>query len=225
MTNEKTVGRLSMYRRILDQLQAEGVNGVYSHQLAAMAGGTAAQVRRDLMVVGYSGNPKRGYDCRELADSIGRYLDDPAGQRCALAGVGNLGRAVLAYFRGHRPLLSIVAAFDVDATKVGRSFEGCPCHPVDRIPQIVAEQDISVGILAVPADAAQDAADRLVAAGVRGLLNFAPTTLHLSPEIYIADMDMTMGLEKVAFFSRHGAPPPRARRPPNRPGTAPSAKA
>jgi redox-sensing transcriptional repressor len=202
MTSEKTIGRLSMYRRLLANLHAEGVASVYSHQLAAMAGGTAAQVRRDLMVVGYSGSPKRGYDVVELAGSIGRFLDDPRGQQCALVGVGNLGRAILAFFSGRRRLLSIVATFDSDPYKVDRVIHGCRCYAVDALPQVAAEQRITVGIITVPAPSAQAVAEVMVRAGLRGILNFAPTPLRVPPGIYIEDIDMTMSLEKVAFFAR-----------------------
>ena len=202
MISQKTVGRLSLYRRLLANLQADGATSIYSYQLAELAGGTAAQVRRDLMVVGYAGNTKRGYDVADLAKSIGSYLDDPAGQRVCLMGVGNLGRALLAFFSGRRRLLSIVAAFDIDPEKVDRVIHGCRCHGVNRIPEVVKAEGITVGIIAVPAAHAQDTADLLVRAGLKGLLNFAPTPLHVPEDVYIEDIDMTMSLEKVAFFAR-----------------------
>lgn len=206
MTSEKTIGRLSLYRRLLANLKAEGVASVYSHQLAAMAGGTAAQVRRDLMGVGSSGSPKRGYDVAALAESIAGFLDDPAGQQCALVGAGNLGRAILAYFAGRRRLLSIVAAFDSDPAKVNRVIHGCPCHPVAALAEVAGERKISVGIITVPAGGAQPVADAMVAAGLRGILNFAPTPIRAPAGVYIDDIDMTMSLETVAFFARHNGP-------------------
>ena len=111
----KTIGRLSQYRRLLGLRLAMGQRNVYSHELAAFAGVTAAQVRRDLMIVGAKGSPTKGYDVHALIECLGGVLDDPAGQRAALVGIGNLGRALLTYFHGRRPKLSIVAAFDVDA--------------------------------------------------------------------------------------------------------------
>ena len=112
LTSAKTIGRLSLYRRLLAGLQAEGVRNVYSHQLAAMTGGTAAQVRRDIMAVGCVGSPTRGYDVQQLCQAIAGVLDHPEGQSAALVGVGNLGRALLAYFLQRRPKLMIRAAFD-----------------------------------------------------------------------------------------------------------------
>lgn len=200
--SERTIARLSLYRRLLNGLRAEGVQNVYSHQLAAMAGVTAAQVRRDMMSVGYAGSPTRGYDVHELIESIGHFLDAPQGQAAALVGVGNLGRAILAFFAGRRPHLSITAAFDKDPYKVNRVVLGCRCYAMSDLSRVVEEQGIRVGVLTVPAGDAQAVADQLVRAGVRGLLNFAPVRLHAGPGTYVEDIDMTTSLEKVAFFAR-----------------------
>ncbi len=204
MIPERTVERLSIYRRLLSALLAEGTQSVFSHELAAMAGSTPAQVRRDIMSIGYTGTPSRGYDVSGLIARIGEFLDAPEGQGVALAGVGHLGQAIMAYFAGRRPHLAIVAAFDKDPQKVDRVIHGCPCYPVERMEDIVREQRIRVGIIAVPAPAAQAVANTLVRAGVRGLLNFAPTRLHVPVDTYVQDADIAVFLEKVAFFARHG---------------------
>lgn len=167
-----------------------------------MGGVSAAQVRRDLMVVGYTGSPIRGYDVRELVDSIGAFLDSPRGQGVALVGVGNLGRAILTYFSGRRPKLSITAAFDSDPHKVNRLIHGCRCYPMEELTKICQEQEIRVAIITVPASAAQAVTESLVRAGVRGILNFAPTPLRVPGNTYVEDMDITMSLEKVAYFAR-----------------------
>ena len=167
-----------------------------------MAGATAAQVRRDIMNIGYSGNPNRGYDVKELSGSIGSFLDEPEGQRAALVGVGNLGRAMLSYFAGRRPKLFIDAAFDNDPKKFGRVINGCHCFPIEEIGRVVAEKKITIGIITVPANEAQKTTDILVRAGVRGILNFAPVPLRIPSNVYVEDIDMTMSLEKVAYFAR-----------------------
>lgn len=202
MVSEKTIGRLSLYRRLLGTLLADGTRYVYSHQLAKLVGGTAAQVRRDVMAVGYNGSPVRGYDVQELIEAIRVYLDAPTLQGIALVGIGKLGRAIMAYFTGRRPNLSIVAAFDNDPYKADRVIHGCRCYVLEDLDRVVKEQGIRVAIIAVPATEAQAVADMLVRAGVAGILNFAPVRLQVPRHIYVEDIDMTMSLEKVAYFAR-----------------------
>jgi redox-sensing transcriptional repressor len=156
------------------------------------------------MGIGYSGSPNRGYDTGELLSSISALLDSPEGQGVALVGVGNLGRAIIAYVARQRPFLYVAAAFDNDPEKIGRVIHGSRTYGLDDLPRIVGELALRVGIVAVPANAAQDAADRLIAAGIRGLLNFAPTPLRLPEQVYVEDLDWTVSLEKAAYFARHG---------------------
>ena len=217
--SERTIGRLSLYRRLLNTLRAEGARNVYSHELAELAGSTAAQVRRDLMVVGYSGSPGRGYEIAGLLESLREFLDAPGGQGVVLVGVGNLGKALLAYFAGRRPNLRIVAALDNDPEKTGRLVHGCRCYPLEKLAGVIRRHGIRLAVITVPASAAQEVADRLVRAGVRGLLNFAPVRLHVPSGIHIEDIDMTTSLEKVAYFAHRGAAAkPLASRLRDRPG-------
>jgi redox-sensing transcriptional repressor len=204
MLSDKTIGRLSVYRRTMQKLLAEGREYVYSHEIASACGVTPAQVRRDLMPTGFTGSPNRGYSIPGLLQNIGNLLDDPEVQRVALVGVGNLGRAVLAYFMGRLPNLSIVAAFDQDSTKINRVVHGCRCYPMEDLSAVVAQQGVEVAILAVPANAAQAIAEQLVVSGVRGLLNFAPVSLRVPSDVYVEDLDMAISLERVAYFARHG---------------------
>ena len=202
MASKQTIGRLSLYRRALNTLLADGVQHVYSHTLAELTGATAAQVRRDMMAVGCSGNSKTGYRCEDVIRGIGNMLDDQEGQQVALVGVGNLGRAIMAYFAGRRPKLSIAAAFDRDPYKVDRVIHGCRCYPMEKLAEIVADQKITIGIIAVNAVSAQDVADALVEAGITGLLNFAPVFVRIPPTVFMEDIDITTSLEKVAYFAR-----------------------
>ena len=202
MVSGKAIGRLSSYRRLLNNLVYEDIESIYSHELAALAGVTAAQVRRDFMNIGSSGNPNRGYDVRKLIVGIAQFLDSPEGQRVALIGVGNLGRAILAFFSGRRPKLSIVASFDSDPNKSGRVIHGCPCYPIDKMEEVAEEKHIELATLCVPASVAQSTAEKVVAAGFKGILNFAPVPLHLPKHVYVEYIDMTMSMEKVAYFAR-----------------------
>ncbi|MBN1808974.1 MAG: redox-sensing transcriptional repressor Rex [Planctomycetes bacterium] len=202
MTSEKTIARLSLYRRLLGQLADAGTASVYSHQLAKSARVTPAQVRRDVMAIGYHGSPSRGYMVAELIKSIDDFLDAPQGQRAALIGVGNLGRALVAYFSGRRPQLSLVAVFDRDPKLVGKNFHGCPCSPVEQFAPTRNSLDIAIAIIAVPASEAQAVADICVKAGIHGILNFAPVPLNVPATVYVDNIDLTVELEKVAFFAR-----------------------
>ena len=202
MISERTIERLSLYRRLVNTLAASGETHIYSHQLSAMAGNTAAQARRDLMAIGCSGSPARGYEICELVDAIGRFLDAPHGMGAAMVGVGHLGQALLAYFRGRRPRLTFVAAFDVNEAKIGREIHGCPCYGPGDMARVIGEQEIAVAVLAVPAEAAQRTCDELVRAGVRSILNFAPVRLRVPRGAHVEDMDMTTALEKAAYFAR-----------------------
>ena len=176
LISDKIIGRLSLYRRLLGELEHDGRGNVYSHELASLTGYSAAQIRRDIMNIGYSGNPNRGYDIHELVASIADFLDPPGRQYAGLVGVGNLGRAILAYFSGRRPKLDIAAAFDVDPQKFGRVIHGCRCFSMEELRVIVEEKEISIGIIAVPADQARAVADDLVKTGRQGNSQFCADT-------------------------------------------------
>lgn len=205
MVSDKTIARLSLYRRLLKVLDGEGVRNVFSHQLATMAGCTAAQLRRDLMEVGYSGSPGSGYEVSRLADSIRDFLDVPGGQGVVLVGVGNLGKSLLSYFATRRTTLCVAAAFDNDPSKVNRVIHGCRCYPMESLSEVLKGHAMTMAVIAVPAAAAQGVAETLIRAGVRGLLNFAPVRLRVSPNVYVEDIDMMVALEKVAYFARQGS--------------------
>lgn len=201
----RTIGRLSLYRRLLESSIPGGRDTVFSHELAGLACVTPAQVRRDLMATGCSGSPGRGYRIRDLIEGISKVLDDPEGQSVALVGVGNLGRAILAYFSGRRRNLRITASFDVDPLKTGRVINGCRCYSMSELGDVLERGRIKTAILAVPAGKAQETTDALVAAGVRGILNYAPVPLRVPDGVFLEERDMTMSLETVAFFARKTA--------------------
>lgn len=202
---DKAIERLSLYRRLLGNLAGEKVKFVYSHELAQLAGRTAAQVRRDMMILGFSGSPTKGYDVAKLIDAISVFLDAAKPQEVALVGVGNLGRAILSYFVGRRPNLSITVAFDNDPGKVDRVIHGCRCHRMEELPRLVQARGVNTAIVAVPAGEAQAVADVLVGAGVCGLLNFAPVRLRVPGSVFVENVDLTTSLEKVTFFARRQA--------------------
>jgi len=205
VVSRKTVSRISRYRRLLSALHDDGVESIYSHQLARHAVVGAAQVRRDLMVIGYSGSPNKGYDVAACIDSISSFLDGAARQDVALVGVGNLGHAVLSHFAGKSPSVAIVAAFDVDPGLIDTVVHGCRCFSVTHMESLVRDLGIEIAVLTVPGPRAQEAADTLVRAGVRSLISFAPVALHLPDDIFVEYMDITAALESAAYFARPGA--------------------
>ena len=195
---------MSRYRRLLSSLRDEGVQSIYSHQLARHAVVSAAQVRRDLMVIGYSGSPNKGYDVGACIASIGSFLDGSARQEVALVGVGNLGHAVLAHFAGETSSVAIVAAFDVDPRLTDSTVHGVRCFHADCMESLVRDLGVEIAVVTVPGDAAQESADTLVRAGVKSLISFAPVPLHLPNDIFVEYMDITAALESAAYFARLG---------------------
>jgi redox-sensing transcriptional repressor len=197
---ERTVERLSEYRRSLLQCLEEGKTHIFSHELAELHHNTAVQVRRDIMFIGYSSMQRKGYDVRELVDVIGEILDSEKGQNVAVVGIGNLGRAVTTYFVGKRSKLNIIATFDVDTNKIDRVISGVKCYSLGRLKEIVEAYQISIAIMTVPADAAIEVAAQLVDAGIKGLMNFTTVPLNVPEDVYLDEYDMITSLEKVAYF-------------------------
>lgn len=202
-TAANTVERLSLYRRLLEAWLEKGTSSLYSHEIAAMACVTPAQVRRDLMAIGYSGSPNRGYSVDALEESIGKFLGSDRVRKIALVGMGNLGRALTTYFTSRVPRFKMTAAFDTDPKKTGRVIAGCMVYGIESIQEIIPAEDIRTAVLAVPVESAQVMADMLVKAGVRGILNYAPVPLRLPAGVFLENRDVTAALEKVAFFSGH----------------------
>jgi redox-sensing transcriptional repressor len=205
MLPERTVERLSEYRRSLLQCLEEGKTHIYSHELAELHHNTAVQVRRDIMFIGYSSMQRKGYDVRELIQVIGDILDSEKGLNVAVVGVGNLGRAITTYFIGKRSKLNIMATFDVDTNKIDRVIAGVKCYPLNRLKEVVKSLNISIAIMTVPADSAQEVSKQLVDAGIKGVLNFTTVPLNLIQEVYLDEYDMITSLEKVAYFVKMGS--------------------
>ncbi|MBN1320598.1 MAG: redox-sensing transcriptional repressor Rex [Thermoleophilia bacterium] len=204
--SRKTVNRLSLYRRLLDNLRQSGTTNIYSHELAHLAGVSATQVRRDLMVIGYSGSPNKGYEVETCLASIESLLEGTTRQDVALVGLGRLGRSLLAHFAGQRPLLRIAAGFDTDKSLIGTSIEGCPVYGVADMERVVFEQGIRIAILAVPPDVAQSVVEDLVRAGVRSFVDFTGIPLQVPEDVFVDHMDITSALESAAFFARQEHP-------------------
>jgi redox-sensing transcriptional repressor len=199
-----SVGRFSLYLRHLESLLREGMSKVSSGQLGEALGITDAQVRKDLAWLGSLGHPGVGYITEELIGAIRRILGVDRTWLAALVGVGNLGRALLRYRGFEQRGFRLVALFDDDPSKVGQTVEGLTIHGTDTIERVIHETGAELGVLAVPSEAGQPMADALVAAGIRGLLNFAPVMLRVPPEVRLVAVDLTVQLEQLAFLVQMG---------------------
>jgi redox-sensing transcriptional repressor len=199
-----SVNRLSLYLRGLEGYLREGAAKISSSQLGEALGITDAQVRKDLAYLGHLGHPGIGYPTRELIDAIRRMLGIDRPWSVVLVGVGNLARALLRYRGFQQQGFRIVALFDSDPTKVGQKLEGLAIRSAAEMAEVVAATGADLGLLTVPAEAAQPVADALVAAGIRGILNFAPTVLHLPAGVSLVSVDLTVQMEQLAFYVQMG---------------------
>jgi redox-sensing transcriptional repressor len=197
---DKTVERLSMYRRALLNYLAGGKHHIFSHEIANLLHITPVQVRRDIMLIGYTGTLRQGYDVKELIDIIGKIIDTKEGQKIAVVGIGNLGRSIMGYFSGKRTKLSIVAAFDSNPEKVDRIYAGVPCYHVDKMVEVIRNEGISIAVISVPGEEAVKIAEILVIAGIKGIFNFSPKPLNVPSHVYLQEFDVITMLEKIAYF-------------------------
>jgi len=196
------VKRLSLYLRQLETFRAVDRKTVSSRELGASLGLSDAQVRKDFAYFGQFGHPGIGYRVPELIQRVRRILGTDKTSHVLLVGAGNLGRALLAYRGFARRGFEVVAVFDADHTKIGRRVPGDTgliIQPVSEMARTVREAAIHTGILAVPADAAQGVADEMMNAGIRGILNFAPTMLRVGPEVSVSSVDLAVHLEQLSF--------------------------
>ena len=203
--SEKIVGRLARYRAVLTEQVPAGRTHLFSYDIAAAMNMAASQVRRDLMVIGTKGVPRHGYEIEALLARLDHALTLDTTHAVAVVGAGHLGRALVTFLEARRSTLCIKAAFDNDPAKAGRVVSGVKCHAMEALEAVVDLEGITLAILCVPADAAQGVADRLVQAGVTGILNFAPVSLRVPVSVALEEIVITTYLEKLAYLSTHSA--------------------
>lgn len=198
---EATVARLPVYLRALQDVAAEQLVTISSERLAEMAGVNAAKVRKDLSYFGSYGTRGVGYDVEYLLFHIRRELGLTHDWPCVIAGIGNLGQA-LANYGGFQDRGFVVAALvDADRAKVGSTIAGITVSHLDELDELIARHDISIGIIATPAVAAQEVADRMVAAGISSILNFAPTVINVPEGIPVRKVDLAVELQILSFYN------------------------
>ena len=197
---EKTIERLSEYRRTLLSCHRQGITHVFSHVLAGIHGITAVQVRRDLMLIGFSSDTKKGYDVKVLIDFINNILYSENNMNIAVIGMGHLGQAITKYFNSKQLKLRITAAFDIDPEKVGHTIDEIPCYHMSEFEEVVSNNDISIVVVSLPTKAASQLVIPIVNAGIKGVLNFTSAPLNFPQGIVVENYDITTSLEKVAYF-------------------------
>jgi redox-sensing transcriptional repressor len=210
--SQSTVRRLSHYYRVLEEVEAEGGRVISSRRLAEREGITSAQVRKDLSCFGSFGRRGLGYDVAHLREEIRAILGLGRRWRVAVVGAGNVGAALLAYRGFARQGFDVVAVFDREPSRIGARLGGLVVQDVASLPAVVAREGIEIGVIATPVGAAQDVADRLAAAGVRGILNFAPRKLFVPARVTLRTVDMAMEFEGLSFALARAQPPRRRAR-------------
>ena len=199
---EATVARLPVYLRALTALAEHDTATVSSEELAAAAGVNSAKLRKDLSHLGSYGVRGVGYDVDYLIYQISRELGLTQDWPVAIVGIGNLGHALAGYAGFATRGFNVVALFDTDPRVVGEVVSGLPVRPLDDLESLVDHQPISIGVVATPAGPAQEVCDRLVAAGVRSVLNFAPCVLSVPDDVDVRKVDLSTELQILAFHEQ-----------------------
>ena len=205
-SNEKTViskatiDRLSLYFRTLRLSQEEGMEIISSEELGHRLGITPEQIRKDLASFGQFGKKGLGYYIVELIDNIGKILGLDNHWHIAVIGLGHLGWALAQYLSFETLGFQLVGMFDVDPDKIGQCIRGIQVSKFDSLPAVMQEKTIHIGIIAVPEIYAQEVADKLDAAGVRGIWNFAPRKIKVPDTVRIINEDLSVGLSSLSFY-------------------------
>lgn len=194
------IDRLPMYARALALLDRNGREVVSSQELGAQLGVTPAQIRKDLSYFGRFGKQGRGYSVPRLLEELRQILGLDREWTMVLVGVGQLGRAILAY-GGFAPQgFRIVGAFDADPATIGEQVNGARVQPASDLETSLRTHPADIGIVATPAAQAQEVIDRLVGCGVKAILNYAPIAAHVPPHVHIKDIDPVLSLQSMTFY-------------------------
>jgi len=197
---EVVVARLPQYVRVLNMLLSDGVQVANSQMLGEKLQVTPAQIRKDLSYFGRFGKQGRGYSVRHLLDELKQILGLNSQWNVVVIGVGRLGRAILSYPGFTPDGFHLVAALDNNPRLVGQNVDGLVVRPVEELNQVVKEYGISIAVVAVPGVHTQGVIDRLVECGVQAILNYAPTTPQVPPDVNIRNIDPVLSLQSMTFY-------------------------
>lgn len=199
IVSKRSISRLSRYRKALIRFKNLGFVKVFSDTLGEAVGVTSAQVRKDFSLFGIAGKKRGGYDIDTLLDTLQVILGKEKVQKVIVIGVGNIGRALIQYKAFEKEGIAIIAGFDIDPAKVSRR-DPVPVLPLSEMDAFIREQGIEIAILCVSELAAQEVCDKLVSAGIIGILNFAPIRLHGVEDVEINNVNLQMELENLIYF-------------------------
>ena len=197
--SESAVRRLSLYLRILEDLERRGQNTVSSEEMSGRSATTAAQVRKDLSLFGSFGKRGLGYAVTELAERLKKILGLDRRWRVALVGAGRIGSALVEYSGFAERGYDVVAIFDSDASKVGGKWGGLCVRDISEFEAVSNDESVEMVILAIPVEAVPSVMEHVEKAGIRGILNFAPTKLKVPLGVAVKDVNMVMELEALSF--------------------------
>jgi redox-sensing transcriptional repressor len=198
----KTIYRLSIYLRCLARLRENGIGTVSSEALAKAAGVKSTQLRKDLACFGTFGTRGLGYDVAELSQKIADELGTSRLQPVILVGAGHLGLALLSYRGFENEGFEIVAAFDAEPGRKREKEIKQPIYGMDNLSSFVKKQNVKMAILTVPAAAAHEVANRLVQAGITGVLNFSPIVLSVPEKVMVNNVNLAIELENLSYFTQ-----------------------
>lgn len=196
--SDKTIERICRIFGYLDVSEKNGIDFVSSKDLAKAVGATELTIRKDISLVGVTGYDRKGYDVTAMKKELGQKLHLSKERKACIVGLGRLGTALLDYEKFQEDGFQIVAGFDSSVNKIERIKTDVDVFSVDRMKDIIKGRSIELGIVTVPAEVAQETVDRLVEAGVKGILNFSPITVKVPEHIIYMDMDFTNALRFIA---------------------------
>jgi redox-sensing transcriptional repressor len=196
---DSTVRRLSLYLRFLEEFENAGLTTVSSEELAARGGTTSAQVRKDLSFFGSFGKRGLGYQVAELTQRMRRILGLERDWRVIIIGIGKIGSALAQYEGFQQRGFRVVGLYDSDPAKIGREVYDLEVRPLEALAEENRERPVDIAVIAVPASAAQRVVDLVVAAGITGIMSFAPIQLHVPADVMLNTVNMAMELERLSF--------------------------
>ena len=198
-TKKSCIARISRYKNALHRLKSLGFVKVFSNNLADATGTSSAQVRKDFSVFGIQGNKRGGYNVEDLIEQMNKIFSKHEVQKVVVAGLGNIGKALMNYNGFDKEGIEVVAAFDIDPSKFNDESK-IPVYPLESMSNYIHEHGIQIGVITVPDVAAQQVFEIMKNAGIRGVLNFAPISLRGDEGVFINNINLVTQFENLVYF-------------------------